>query len=141
MVTGTRSVILGGQNITGATDDTVYVPNLNINTIPISSSTLTQILVRDDISGDIKKYLPDVKFKHILIHAPLYTLFQNIDTRNKKKKDDLADSYLQGLYYIEKNELRCADLEASKKMSKYIEKLRFQEGDSTGAIIEIIIQK
>jgi len=42
--------------------------------------------------------------------------------------------------YIEKNELRSADPEASKKMSKYIEKIRFQEGDSTGAIIEIIIK-
>ena len=33
LVTGDRSVVLGGQNITGATDDTVYVPNLNINNI------------------------------------------------------------------------------------------------------------
>jgi len=32
LVTGNRSVVLGGQNITGATDDTVYVPNLVINT-------------------------------------------------------------------------------------------------------------
>ena len=42
--------------------------------------------------------------------------------------------------YIEKNELRCADPEISNKMEKYIEKLKFQEGDSTGAIIEIIIK-
>ena len=33
LVTGDRSVVLGGQNITGATDYTVYVPNLNINNI------------------------------------------------------------------------------------------------------------
>lgn len=32
-VTGNRSAILGGQNITGTTDDTVYVPNLNIGII------------------------------------------------------------------------------------------------------------
>ena len=33
LVTGDRSAVLGGQNITGTTDDTVYVPNLNIGTI------------------------------------------------------------------------------------------------------------
>lgn len=32
-VTGDRSAILGGQGITGTTDDTVYVPNLNIGTV------------------------------------------------------------------------------------------------------------
>ena len=31
-----RSVILGGENITGTTNDTVYVPNLNIDTDAIS---------------------------------------------------------------------------------------------------------
>lgn len=30
LVTGNRSVVLGGQNITGTTDDTVYVPNLEV---------------------------------------------------------------------------------------------------------------
>jgi len=42
--------------------------------------------------------------------------------------------------YIDKNELRCADKAAAIKMQKYIEKLRFTEGDSIGAIIEIIIK-
>ena len=37
LVTGDRSVVLGGQNITGATNDTVYVPYLNI--LNISSGT------------------------------------------------------------------------------------------------------
>lgn len=41
---------------------------------------------------------------------------------------------------IEKNELRCADPAAATKMRKLIEKLRFQEGDSIGAIIEIIVK-
>lgn len=41
---------------------------------------------------------------------------------------------------IEKNELRCADPIAAAKMQKFIEKLRFTEGDSVGAIIEIIIK-
>ena len=30
LVTGDRSVILGGENITGSTDDTVYMPNVNL---------------------------------------------------------------------------------------------------------------
>ena len=30
LVTGDRSAVLGGQNITGTTDDTVYVPNLEV---------------------------------------------------------------------------------------------------------------
>lgn len=40
LVTGNRSAILGGQNITGNTDDTVYVPDLVINksaAVPTSS--------------------------------------------------------------------------------------------------------
>jgi chorismate synthase len=41
---------------------------------------------------------------------------------------------------IEKNELRCADPIVAVKMQKMIEKLRFTEGDSVGAIIEIIIK-
>lgn len=40
---------------------------------------------------------------------------------------------------IEKNELRCADKEASKKMMKLIEEIRSEE-DSIGAIVEIIIK-
>lgn len=41
---------------------------------------------------------------------------------------------------IEKNEVRCADPTAAAKMQKLIEKIRFTEGDSIGAIIEIIIK-
>ncbi|MFA7685587.1 MAG: chorismate synthase [Candidatus Gracilibacteria bacterium] len=41
--------------------------------------------------------------------------------------------------YLEKDPLRCADKEASQKMIKLIDKLR-EEGDSIGAIIEIIIK-
>ena len=33
LVIAHRSVVLGGQNITGTTDDTVYVPNLNVGTV------------------------------------------------------------------------------------------------------------
>ncbi len=41
---------------------------------------------------------------------------------------------------IESNELRCADPIAAAKMQKFIEKIRFTEGDSIGAIIEIVIK-
>jgi len=54
-VDGARSVVLGGENITGATDDTVYVPNLNINYAPpaISGTTGTELLLRES-NGDVK---------------------------------------------------------------------------------------
>lgn len=42
--------------------------------------------------------------------------------------------------YIEKNELRCADKEKTKEMMELIEKMKFNEGDSIGACIEIIIK-
>jgi hypothetical protein len=45
-VGASRSVILGGQSITATNADTVYVPNLNINTVPSNDNTLTQVLVR-----------------------------------------------------------------------------------------------
>jgi hypothetical protein len=54
LVDGNRSVVLGGQNITGSTDDTVYVPNLNINTAPSNDDSLTQVLVR--ASDGVVKY-------------------------------------------------------------------------------------
>ncbi len=38
IVTGDRSVVLGGQNITGTTNDTVYVPYLNINNLGTGTS-------------------------------------------------------------------------------------------------------
>ena len=43
LVTGDRSVVLGGQNITGTTEDTVYVPNLNIGTLSIVTTGTTII--------------------------------------------------------------------------------------------------
>jgi chorismate synthase len=41
---------------------------------------------------------------------------------------------------IEKNQMRCADKMAAKKMTKLVESIRFKEGDSIGAIIEIVIK-
>lgn len=40
LVTGARSVLLGGQNLTGTTDDTVYVPNFTIKTSYTPTSTV-----------------------------------------------------------------------------------------------------
>ncbi len=37
LVTGDRSVVLGGQNITGTTNDTVYVPFLNIGNVGVAT--------------------------------------------------------------------------------------------------------
>ncbi len=41
---------------------------------------------------------------------------------------------------IEKNEVRCADKAISVKMIKFIEQLRFKDGDSVGAVIEIVVK-
>ena len=45
-VNGNRSIVLGGSGITGNYDDTVYVPNLNLNFIPIVDNTISSILGR-----------------------------------------------------------------------------------------------
>lgn len=43
---GTNSVVLGGSGINGTAANTVYVPNLNINFLPSTGSTLDNLLVR-----------------------------------------------------------------------------------------------
>ena len=53
-VTGDRSVVLGGQGITGSTNDTVYVPYLNLNYVPTLNNTNTQILSRNTATGQIE---------------------------------------------------------------------------------------
>jgi len=50
IVTGDRSVVLGGQNITGITDDTVYVPYLNINNLATGTSVNTLGI---DVNGNV----------------------------------------------------------------------------------------
>ena len=47
------TTILGGQNITGSSVNTAYVPNLNINYQPDNDDTLSQLLVRDT-DGTVK---------------------------------------------------------------------------------------
>jgi hypothetical protein len=51
LVTGDRSVVLGGQNITGTTDDTVYVPILNINNIVSGGTSVNNLGI--DVSGNV----------------------------------------------------------------------------------------
>lgn len=54
--TSLRSAILGGSAITArASDpDQVYVPNFNIVSAPLNNDALTQILVRDAATGQVK---------------------------------------------------------------------------------------
>jgi hypothetical protein len=52
-VTGARSVVIGGQNITGTTDNTVYIPSLRINTVDDSVVNSTKVL-STDMNGNIK---------------------------------------------------------------------------------------
>ena len=54
IVSGTRSVVLGGENITGSTNDTVYVPYLNLNYVPTSNDSNTQILSRNASTGQVE---------------------------------------------------------------------------------------
>ena len=49
-MTGSRSVVLGGQNITGTTDDTVYVPYLSINSLA-SGTSVNNLGI--DIDGNV----------------------------------------------------------------------------------------
>ncbi len=53
VVTGDRSAVLGGQNITGSTDDTVYIPHLNIG-LTDSGTTTDKILVKSS-DGTVKE--------------------------------------------------------------------------------------
>lgn len=54
LVNGTRSVVLGGQNITGSTTDTVYVPYLNLNYVPTLNNSNTEILSRNSSTGQVE---------------------------------------------------------------------------------------
>lgn len=63
IVSGNRSVVLGGQNITGSTDDTVYVPYLNIGNIETGTSVsflaITSggtVISGSDLYGEICDY-------------------------------------------------------------------------------------
>jgi hypothetical protein len=49
-----RSVVLGGQNITGVTNDTVYVPTLNLTTTLSNDNSQTQVLVRNNTTGVVE---------------------------------------------------------------------------------------
>lgn len=54
--TSPRAAILGGNAITArASDpDQVYVPNFNIVSAPLNNDALTQVLVRDGVTGQVK---------------------------------------------------------------------------------------
>jgi hypothetical protein len=54
-VSGNRSVVLGGQGISGTSSDFVYVSNLNINNQPtLHTGTTSQVLVRNTTTGNVE---------------------------------------------------------------------------------------
>tara|TARA_R110000782_G_scaffold244079_1_gene330831 strand:- start:14124 stop:16301 length:2178 start_codon:yes stop_codon:yes gene_type:complete len=60
IVTGDRSVVIGGQNITGYTDDYVFVPSLNVQTV--GSGAFTNQL-RIDALGNLTTNTSDGRLK------------------------------------------------------------------------------
>ena len=65
LVTGDRSVVLGGQNITGSTNDTVYVPYLNINNLGTGTS-INNLGI--DSSGNVVSGVPKGSIVYTLGH-------------------------------------------------------------------------
>ena len=67
----TNSVLLGGQNITGSSSNTVYVPNLNINYQPNThTGTTSQVLVRDSVTGNVEvKNIGNVYYCALFINS------------------------------------------------------------------------
>jgi hypothetical protein len=62
---------LGGQNITGSSSNTVYVPNLNINYQPNThTGTTSQVLVRDSVTGNVEvKNIGNVYYCALFINS------------------------------------------------------------------------
>ena len=55
MISGfTGSTIISGNGIIAANNDTVYVPYLNLNSIPNINSAPTEILVRNSVTGNVE---------------------------------------------------------------------------------------
>ena len=54
IVSGNKSFVIGGEGITGSTDETVYVPNLNIDSTPTVNNSGTEILVRNTTTGNVE---------------------------------------------------------------------------------------
>jgi hypothetical protein len=52
LIIGDRSAIIGGENITGTSNDTVYIPSLKINTVNTSPPSPTKVL-SIDLNGDV----------------------------------------------------------------------------------------
>ena len=59
-------------------------------------------IIFDDIGSGILQYLPDVNFKHILLHTPIHYLLENVKERNdsavegeSRDPEDVLKQYLQ----------------------------------------------
>jgi hypothetical protein len=63
-VTGDRSAVIGGQNITGSTADTVYVPDLVIDGLVSTDPIAT------DASGKIVAGVSDIRLKKNIVTLP-----------------------------------------------------------------------
>ena len=68
-----RSVVLGGQNITGTTDDTVYVPNLNIGTV--GGGTPINNLGIDSIGNVVDSGVSIQEAKLVILSGDVLQLF------------------------------------------------------------------
>ena len=78
--------------------------------------------------------------KILLLQAKTGVFGHTIQVGDIKAKKFDTDYIFKNKSVIEKDPLRCLDQTSSKKMMKLIEQIRFREGDSIGAVIEIIIK-
>ena len=97
-VTGARSAVIGGQGISGVTDDTVYVPNLNIDTIPENDNALTDVLVRANDGT--------VKYKALSSFGDIYTTGITINGSTLEfNRNDISNAYSINLSGISETNL------------------------------------
>jgi len=89
-VLANRSVVLGGQNITGTTNDTVYVPYLNLNYLPTLNNSNTELLSRNSLTGDVE-YTPLSAITSTDTYVTGYTYTPNSNTFTIKQNQGQPD--------------------------------------------------
>jgi hypothetical protein len=90
LVSGDRSVVLGGQNITGTTNDTVYVPYLNLNYLPTLNNSNTEFLSRNSVTGDVE-YTPLSAITSTDTYVTGYTYTPDSNTFTIKQNQGQSD--------------------------------------------------
>jgi hypothetical protein len=107
-----RSAVIGGQLITGVTNDTVYVPYLNLNYVPANDNALTQVLVR--ASDGTVKYKSVSSFTDMTVTGGTYDANTGIVTFTNNSggtfqvtgfTSGMTDSYTTTAYTVG-NEIR-----------------------------------